>query len=151
VAFPRKERAYEKYAWVLFFALGILYFIDGFSKLASYSNWVGLYPNFQVLGAQFGRAGEQAFVYPIIYGYRSVALGIFVAVLARKGFRRGERWVWYIFLTQPVSYALGVINLLIDNRLAFAWIEEFLFLVVTLLGLLLPYRKFFPKKQPVAS
>ncbi len=68
-------------------------------------------------------------------------LGIFVSYTA---FRRGEKWAWFALLYWPAyllfitaeSYALGGAN----------WPLNAAFLLISLAGLLLPYRKFFPKK-----
>jgi hypothetical protein len=129
VAFPRKERAYEKYAWVLLFVVGILTIVDSIGTWGSYANWVGPFNSPD----------------PIVFSSRAAGYGIFILVVLWVGYRRGERWAWYVFWYLPVGIALTFIRVL-NGGIPLAWTLPFTFLIISLLGLLLPYRRFFPKK-----
>lgn len=130
MAVPRAEKAYEKYAWILLFALGVATLFFAFGALSS-GKFGGPFPD----AAEFG--------FPLI-GY-----GFFILAVSRVSYRRGERWAWFVSWYLPVNYALFVIDDLIQggSRAQFAVVPT-LFLAVSLAGLLLPYRKFFPRKQP---
>jgi hypothetical protein len=77
-------------------------------------------------------------------GLLKTSWAFLVVVIILTGFRRGEKWAWYSLLSLPV---LLMINALVTASLGDAsqtlqWILQ---MVVSLLGLLLPYRKFFPR------
>jgi hypothetical protein len=85
------------------------------------------------------------------------ALGFIGVALAAFPFRKGQRFAWYVtwvFPTWTAGYAvsLSYLNAQLggNNSLAQVSVEGLLaFLVIGLLGQLLPYRKFFPRKQPI--
>jgi hypothetical protein len=146
VAFPRKERAYEKYAWIFLFAVGLFFLILGSVKLnqaLSGQTAEGL-PVSQ-LGPLSSAAADQIKETIGDSGVFALILFFFVTGTALKSYRKGEKWSWYVFWSLP---ALIVTSLVLTGFFdPPAWI----ILVLSLLGLLLPYRKFFPKKQPVTS
>ena len=81
------------------------------------------------------------------------AFGLPYAILqvgiGAKAFRRGERWAWFVLLSVPVGAA---INSYLDVTLAGVGLALALFLFLlygglTLIGLLLSIRKFFPKPE----
>jgi hypothetical protein len=125
----RKERAYEKYAWVLFVPGNILFSFLGLTLIFVFTQTL------VVLGV-----------------FKLVSFGV-ITVVGLRSFRRGKMWAWYA-LWYPVAY---YIQLIIIENLNLSPVESFKgrgvdpivapFLVLSLLGLLLPYRMFFPKKQ----
>ncbi len=149
---PRVEKAYEKHAWILLFVFGILWLIYGFylfigtpEASIGFESRTGI--AWSELVASSPRVAE-AVTYIIRFaGIMVVVLGIFVIAVSLKSYRRGERWAWYTFWTLPVfpgidlalevSGGVGSVALLWDGPL----------LIIPLLGLLLPIRKFFPRKQ----
>jgi len=125
---PRVEKAYEKHAWILLFVLGIGTLVVAFSSLAS--------------GEIEGR-----FPGPVEFAGALGGWGIFIIVVSRTSYRKGERWAWYVSSYLPVAYATFVVYdfSLGGSRAQFAVLPAS-FLIIALLGLLLPYRKFFPRK-----
>ena len=77
------------------------------------------------------------------WGLMELGVAFFVIATAMTGYRRGERWAWYSLWFVPILY--GLIALLTPWGQALVPLA-LLLLVVSLLGLLLPYRKFFPRK-----
>ncbi|MDV3244586.1 MAG: hypothetical protein LYZ66_05355 [Nitrososphaerales archaeon] len=142
MAVPRKEKAYEKYAWIIFFALGIVFLVqaavsivtgrplDAFVQGSIGMSWT------QLVTAQPRIAG--------FISHLSTSNGIIAAVadvsviaISFRSYRRGEKWAWYTFLAVPILFGLATIITTPDNLL---------FAIIAAVGLLLPYRKFFPKK-----
>ena len=133
------EKAYEKHAWMIFFGLGIFLL-------------TALAFNFLLLGSGIVDSGHWNWLTsePAVYDYIAgtvrlmglVALGfaIFIIATSLTGYRRGERWAWYSFWYLPVFFL--AIAVLVWPWL---WPVMTLFFVLSLAGLLLPYRKFFPK------
>ncbi len=143
---PRIEKAYEKHAWIILFALAALFFVEGlFDILTS-----GVYdPNWQtVAGTTWDKLSS---TYPMIasfialgdkiFGITLLGFGFFIMAISLKSYRRGERWSWYALSSFPVLLGLSA-AVEPSAMLPFALV----FIMASLLGLFLPYRKFFPKK-----
>lgn len=62
---------------------------------------------------------------------------IFGLAITLIPFRRGERWAWYVLWYYPVFF---VIHILAFGTL----VPDAVFVAITTLGLLVPYRRFFP-------
>ncbi len=73
------------------------------------------------------------------FGIWVLALAVFVLVPSATGFRHGQHRAWYSLLDLPVH--------IIIHMFIWPWTIPFLgiLMIVTLLGLLLPVRVFFPK------
>jgi hypothetical protein len=118
VAFPRKERAYEKHAWIILLAIGVF--------------WT-------LLGVTYGQSVYVTTQYAVwLIRTLLVGMGIFGVAITLRPYRRGEKWAWFVLWYWPAhliihSVAFGTYP--IDGTLAF----------VTFLGLALPVRKFFPQ------
>lgn len=147
----RVEKAYEKHAWILLFAVGAVSFIYTVFQLATGpSAHQDLQPiagmSWDELSSANPRvAGYIDFIYRGLYAHG--ALTFFVMAVSLKSYRRGEKWSWHTVWSFPVLVAV-----LIANHARFSAQTEptslyFLtvLLIASLLGLLLPYRKFFPK------
>ncbi len=165
MAAPRKERAYEKYAWILVFVTPAIIFIGPL-----YGGYFSASPDPSVIKAVTGVTLDQigaqnpGTVFLIGQAYRDIglaffALGFIFMAVAAFPFRKGLRFAWYIswvFLAWLVGsgVSLSYLNTQLggNNGLAEVSVEGLLvFIVIGLLGQLLPYRKFFPKKQPVGT
>ena len=70
-----------------------------------------------------------------------LALGVLIMAIAAVPYRRGEKWAWYTFWILLVNLGIQLAN----SRGGFLWQLDLAFIFVVLAGLLMPYRKFFPK------
>ena len=148
----KAEKAYEKHAWILLFALGMVALAYGIYFLV-----VGIPPDAQLVKKITGitwnelvasEPGATAFLRTETFrvlGLTLIGLGIFGMAVASIPFRRGEKWAWYVSLYIPVYFAAFVANNLTLG--GSFWQMLVAFLIISLLGLLLPYKKFFPRKQ----
>jgi hypothetical protein len=148
------ERVYEKYAWVILLAVGLLWMVVGIvavfqpegigeTDVQSVTNmsWSELKAS-DPLAADF-----VIFVYGQS-GLHGMHAAFFVIVIALTGYRKGEKWAWYTMVSVPVYLVSGALFAAIfigdvSQMLAFIPITT-----IALLGLLLPYRKFFPRSPP---
>ena len=122
---PRVEKAYEKYAWVILF----LYFV--------------------VFGLLPAIVFELILGLDVVVGVLEVAFGIPMALIAVTSYRKGRRWAWNALWSVPVFFAVsGYRELANGNESLGTYVT---IVVISLLGLLLPYRKFFPRKQVASS
>ncbi|MHB1133978.1 MAG: hypothetical protein ACYC4L_16550, partial [Chloroflexota bacterium] len=82
-------------------------------------------------------------------GANLLALGLLSAVVSWTALRRGERWAWYAMWVWPLWTALVVFLTLRVEKVPGAGtpipaISGSIFFVITVLALLLSYRKYFP-------
>lgn len=148
----RKEKAYEKYSWVLLLVLGMVGLI-----FASVDMFSGTTDDPQSVKQLTGNTWEEivtrnpGMARLVLQWVRATGVGllgasILLIAIASVAYRRGEKWTWYALWIAPIVMAgYTANNFLVGGSL---WPFFIALLIVALLGLLLPYRKFFPKKQP---
>ncbi|MDR0346271.1 MAG: hypothetical protein LBI49_24755 [Nocardiopsaceae bacterium] len=75
-------------------------------------------------------------------GLASIGLGLFGVMTTWVPFRRGERWAWVTLWFYPVFWAVHLAARLPPGK---DHIHQVVFIVLSLAGLLLPVREFFPR------
>jgi len=85
-----------------------------------------------------------------ILGAWLTGLSSMALVITLTAYRHVERWAWYALWAPPVSYVLIFATFLTANQVPGAPTPPALFsapglLILSLIGLLLPFRQFFPK------
>ena len=145
------EKAYEKYAWILIFVIGVITFVTGFvhalginTDPTSAESIIGIKlselkisnPSFFNLYNFYFRFG----------GLSDLGFAFFIIVISTTAYRMGKRWAWYAFWFIPAFFT-GSAGIAISVGQSSSDILPFitLFVILSLLGLLLPFRKFFPK------
>ena len=158
-----KEKAYEKHAWKLLFAMGVVLLVLGVPQL------FGVHPDpiheERILGMTIEELeasdprGYDLFVFNVIAGgLLFLGFAILVMAISATAYRRGEKWAWYALWSIPALFigfmtlwinagaTLTVLALVGGRGVLQEGLPFFeLLLILSLLGLLLPYRKFFPK------
>ncbi|MDV3244584.1 MAG: hypothetical protein LYZ66_05345 [Nitrososphaerales archaeon] len=155
---PAAEKGYRKHAWILILVVfgfwlfrGVAGLLGGGSLFSiGLKNLTGMDWN-QIVSAQPGFATfingsliESSF---FLIGFSLLGMAI-----ARTSYRKGERWAWYVCWYLPLWYVSSIYLVATNAEGAgatapFLYFFYLLLMIVTLLGLLLPYRKFFPRKQ----
>jgi hypothetical protein len=145
------ERVYVKYAWVVFLFLGLLWVVVGFAQ-AFYPD--GLAENDAQLVTDTSwndlkdSSPEASNLVRFMYGNMGLlkmSWSFLVIAITLTGFRRGEKWAWYTLCLVPI--------LLVSAGLFRSWflsdasemINSIPIVTISLVGLYLPYRKFFPQ------
>ena len=128
------QKAYEKHAWIIFLASGIFILIFiGFNFLLFPSidakHWDWLTSDSEVVN--YLRTSTRA-AGLLAMGFASLTIAV-----SLTGYRKGEKWSWYTLWYLPVFFGL--------LALVWPWLWPLLTLlvIISLLGLILPYRKFF--------
>ncbi len=151
------ERAYERYGWIILFVVAVVFALFGIGDViqgtaadtAIVEGITGMTPDeigaadprMRVLIDQQARAGGGAIL----------VLGLLAAGIAWTSFRRGERWSWYALWTLPLLNVLIFVVMFMSVDFATGVLPPPLlsapiFLGITVVGLLLPIRRFFPPK-----
>ncbi len=147
-------RVYEKYAWVIFIGLGLLWVVVGFyqaflpDELAEEDAQRVIDMSWSELKASSPVASELVrWLYGTL-GLLKMTWSFMVLAITLTGYRRGERWAWYTLWLCPANLlGQGLFDsvLLGDFNLMLPWIP---ITSISLVGLLLPIRRFFPRKPP---
>ncbi|MFQ5950722.1 MAG: hypothetical protein ACE5KH_01395 [Candidatus Geothermarchaeales archaeon] len=146
------EKAYEKHVWMVLLVVGVLLMVS--STAPFYESIAGPPDPEPLLGVSWeelqasnpGVALLISFLFRI-YGYAWLGFGFFVTAVSLKSYRHGERWAWYTLWILPVVQGLWVATALSVGDAGLRDAITFTVpLILSLIGLLLPYRKFFPRK-----
>jgi hypothetical protein len=153
MATVRKEKAYEKYAWLIPFVMGLFFLVSMAATIFSPGILTGAENAVETLtGTTFSQIvvstpGVANYVYYLItiLAIFSAGLGAFIMVVSATAYRKGEVWTWYLTWVVPVLFLLDFAN---DYRvLGYVDTGSIVIIAILVAGLLLPYRKFFPAKQ----
>ncbi len=126
----RAEKAYEKYAWTFLIPGGLFYLVLGIGFSTSPGSTLGPFSTpAEELRARF-------------LGLALLGVTVIGLAITLKSYRRGKKWAWYTLWYYPVLFAS---IFAIEYGDAYFAGNSSVFLVLSLIGLLLPYRKFFPK------
>jgi len=153
MAVVRNEKAYEKYAWVIPFVMGLFFsvsmaatlFDPGIITEAEHAVESLTGSTFSQLAASSPGVANYIYYLIRVLAIFSAGLGAFLAVVSATAYRKGEVWAWYLTWVAPVLFLLDLSN----DYLAFGFVDVSSMVIAAVLvaGLLLPYRKFFPTKQ----
>ena len=145
-------KVYEKYAWVILLLVGLLWLLVGFVAVFSPegifeadAQAVTKMPWSELKDSSPTAANFVIFIYGQM-GLLKISWSLFILAITLTGFRRGEKWAWYIMLLAPIlllSNAVFSVVFIGDINQALQFVP---ITTITMIGLLLPYRIFFPKK-----
>ncbi len=156
---------FERYAWVVFLVLSIIIALFGLGDMLTGGTTFesGEGPTLQGISgmtwAQLQSASPNAATM-IDYlvragGSHLFVLGLLSMIVTATAFRRGERSAWYAMWLWPLWLALVILVLLSAYKqtgpgIPPPLVSGSIFFILSVLTLLLSYRKFFPKQQPRA-
>lgn len=138
-----KVKGYEKHAWILLFSYGTLVLLEAITHILGQGIGDVDLGTASAALANFVRLDDR------LLGIAEAGFSILIMAISAKSYRRGERWAWYTLLVVPIFLLALPLN---NPRggLALAYALTAPLQLVALLGLFLPFRKFFPKKRPIA-
>ena len=150
------ERVNEKYGWVVMLALGLLWLVVGLNQIFTPD---ALMENDaqHIMGMSLSELEALSPEAALYVRWLTGALGMLktswsflVLAITLTGYRKGEKWAWYtLWLVPALLVGQGIFNsvFLGDINEMLPWVP---ITTITLFGLLLPFRKFFPKDRQEA-
>jgi len=76
-------------------------------------------------------------------GVASIGMGLFGLLITTIAYRRRERWAWFALWYYPLFWTAHLVGGLPPGK---EHIHQIVFIVVSVAGLLLPVREFFPRR-----
>ena len=144
-------RKWEEYGWVWYVGLGLLWLMVGYSQMfnptvllekdAQHKTGMSL----SELEASSPEATKLILWQMGTMGNLKIYWSLFLIAITLTGYRKGEKWAWYtMWLAPAILVCSAIFNTIFlgDVNEVLQWIP---ITTISLLGLLLPYRKFFPK------
>lgn len=81
-------------------------------------------------------------------GVASIGMGLFGLLITTIAYRRRERWAWFALWYYPLFWTAHLAGGLPPGK---EHVHQIVFIVLSLAGLLLPVREFFPRRGARAS
>jgi hypothetical protein len=81
-------------------------------------------------------------------GVASIGMGTFGLLITTMAFRRCERWAWFALWYYPAFWTAHLVGGLPPGK---EHVHQVVFIVLSVVGLLLPVREFFPRRGGRAS
>lgn len=161
MANTRVIKSYQKYAWILLFAFWTLHLVlsarDFFPSLQDLclacapGGMTAIQSSTGMTWSQLSATNPRfaSFLASTLVddGISGVGLAIFGMIVSLTGFRRGEKWAWYVSWSMPIGILAAQLNVYELTGSMMVIVLAVVFVIVSLLALFLPYRQFFPKKQ----
>ena len=145
---------YRRFAWTLLVGIGLLIAL---STLAFF--FIGIDPNDFAASTGMSLNEATAQVPQVVrylerierlVGVGYFGLGLIWTAVAFFFYRRGECWSWYLLWTMPLILGLSALVFFGYGRVGIGSYYAF-FVLLCLLGLLLPRRIFFPRSEPIPA
>jgi len=145
------EKIYEKYAWIAFFVLGAIFLVSAVPHALGFNTDPALVESIGGMPTDDLKDSNPMFfdLYSYYFmggGLSDIGFAFLITVISMTAYRRGEKWAWYAFWFVP-AYFLGWVALGLTIESSSSTIPYLMvFVILSLVGLLLPFRKFFPSK-----
>lgn len=145
------EKIYEKYAWIAFFVLGAIVLVSAVPHALGFNTDPALVKSIGGMTPDDLKDSNPMFFdlynfYFMSGGLSDIGFAFFITVISMTAYRRGERWAWYALWFVP-AYFLGFVALSFTFETSSSMLLPLMvFVILSLVGLLLPFRKFFPSK-----
>ncbi|KKQ88673.1 MAG: hypothetical protein UT13_C0001G0320 [Candidatus Pacebacteria bacterium GW2011_GWF2_38_9] len=145
---------YEKYSWIIFLLIGAMVLVGAIPHALGFNTDPTLV---QTISGK--TIDEIKILNPMFFnlynfyfrggGLSDLGFAFFLIVISLTAYRWGQKWAWYAFWFVPV-YFLAWISLsstLPSESKSSLLPPLVMIIVLSLVGLFLPFRKFFPNKK----
>ena len=149
-----KEKFYEKYAWVVFLIIGILVLVGAIPHTLGINTDPTLVQTISGETIDELKISNPMFfnLYNFYFsggGLSDLGLAFFLIVISLFAYRQGQKWAWYSFWFVPTYFLAWLVlsSTLPSESQSSLFPPLIVLIVLSLAGLLLPFRKFFPKSK----
>ena len=153
-------KAYEKHAWLILFVLWAIHLalsardfipsLQDFCLACLPGAQTAIHASTGLTWSQLASSDSRVagFLASTLVddGISGVGLDVFGMAVSMTSYKKGEQWAWYISWLMPLGILAAQLNLYLLTGALLVIILAAVFILVSLLGLLLPYRQFFPRK-----
>jgi hypothetical protein len=148
------ERFYEKYAWIIFLITGVLILAGGIPHMLGNNTDPALVETISGQTIEELKHSNPMFfsLYHFYFsggGLSDVGVAFFLIIISIFAYRTGQKWAWYSLWFVPLFF-IGWLFLIIplpEQAQSSLFTPLIVFIILSILGLLLPFRKFFPKNS----
>lgn len=148
------DKFYEKYAWIVFILIGVMVLSGAIPHTLGTNSDPALVQTISGKTIDELKISNPLFfnLYNFYFrggGLSDLGFAFLLIVISATAYRQAQKWTWYAFWFIP-AYFLGWITLsstLPPESQSSLLPPLIVFTVLSLLGLLLPFRKFFPNKE----
>ena len=149
-------KVYEKYAWIILFAIGVIFLVTGVPHALGINTDPETVQRISGMTIDQLKDSNPAFfnLYSFYFrfgGLSDIGFAFFITAISVTAYRKGEKWAWYALWVLPAYFiASAAISMSVESNLSLL-LPETTFAILSLVGLLLPYRKFFPSKATLKA
>lgn len=149
-----KERFYIKYVWVLFLVIGLIVIAGGVPHFFGINTDPKLVET--ISGETIDELKESSPMFFDLYnfyfsggGLSDVGFGFMLVIISIFAYRKVQKWAWYTFCFVPVYFFAWIFisSSLPDDAKSSLFPPLIVIIILSILGLVLPFRKFFPEKK----
>lgn len=145
---------YEKYSWIIFFLIGAMVLIGAIPHALGFNTDPTLVQTISGKTIDELKVSNQMFfnLYNFYFsggGLSDLGFAFFLIVISLTAYRWGQKWAWYTFWFVPVYFLawIALSSTLPSESKSSLLPPLVMIIVLSLVGLLLPFRKFFPNKK----
>ncbi len=147
------EKFYKKYAWVIFLIIGVMVVAGGIPHVFGLNTDPALVQTISGKTIDELKTSDPMFfdLYNFYFsggGLSDLGFAFFLIVISIFAYRRGQKWAWYSFLFVPIYFLAWIVlsSTLPSESQSSLFSSLIIIIVLSLIGLILPFRRFFPKK-----
>ena len=144
------EKFYEKYAWIVFFVIGIVVLVGAIPHALGLNTDPTLVQTISGKTTNELKDSNRMFfnLYNFYFrggGLSDLGFAFFLMVISITAYRQRQKWAWYAFWFVPVYFLSWIgLSLTLPSESSSSLILPLtVFIILSLVGLLLPLKKFF--------
>ncbi len=145
---------HEKYTWVIFLIIGIMVLLGAIPHTLGVNTDPALVQTISGQTIDELKVSSPMFFNLYSFYFRGGGLSdlgfvFFLIVISLTAYRRGQKWAWYAFWFVPVYFLAWIaLSSTLPSAAQLSLLPPLIVIIVlSLAGLLLSFRKFFPKNE----
>lgn len=148
------EKFYEKYSWIVFSVIGV------FILAGAIPHVLGINTDPALVQSISGKAIEELKISNSMFfnlynfyfrggGLSDLGFAFFLIIISSTAYRHGQRWAWYALCFVPIYFLIWVVlSMMLPSISQSSLLPPLVIIIVlSLIGLFLPFRKFFPHEK----